>query len=82
MRPPLDTEISNRPAALRQTASKVILGLDAICHSQTFKLATLGARAHLPNVGVAQGGHGGGVVGGRRWHTFGLEGLRPVNVGG
>ena len=45
---PLDEESSNTPAVLRQTTSRVILGLDVTCHSQKFKLAKLGARVHLP----------------------------------
>ena len=69
MHSPLSEESSNEPALLRQTTSRVTLGLDDICHSQKFKSDPRRARLAPAKRGRGTGwaGRGGGGRKGRAY---------------
>ena len=53
---PLSEESSNEPALLRQTTSRVTLGLDDICHSQKFKISPLAFSARRSRMPACEAG--------------------------
>jgi len=75
---PLGEESSNEPALLRQTTSRVTLGLDDICHSQKFKLAKLGFSARGRECQRVRLAGRRDSKEGRRGLTFSLAHHKPV----
>jgi hypothetical protein len=75
---PLSEESSNEPALLRQTTSRVTLGLDDICHSQKFKISPLAFSARARECQRVRLAGRRDSKEGRRGLTFSLAHHKPV----
>jgi hypothetical protein len=75
---PLSEESSNKPASLRQTTSRVTLGLDVTCHSQKFKISPLAFSARARECQRVRLAGRRDSKEGRRGLTFSLAHHKPV----